>query len=463
MPASIQDFAEQRRALAHDAHRPSYHFVAPAHWMNDPNGVIQWGGRFHLFYQHNPLSAEFGLMHWGHAISQDLIHWSDLPTALTPTPDSPDERGCWSGCSVDNGGVPTLVYTGVRGARYEVQTQCLATSSDDLITWEKYTGNPVLSEIPAESKQNYDFRDPYVWREGESWYLVLASRIVGVGGAAFLYRSPDLIHWEYLHPLLVGSIEKTGSVWECPSFFPLGDKWVLVVAGKGAGIPVTVFYFVGEYVNQRFTPESEGVLDHGYFYAPYTMRDDQSRRLLWGWLREGRSEAAHSAAGWAGAHAIPRVLSLRDDHLHMEPVPELIGLRGTQADFADIRLEGEDVALDVEGLALDITAEFEPAGTVGIALACAPDGSEQTRITYDPAAQRLTVNRERSSLGSGNETFPTEASHALPGEPLRLRILLDGSLLEVIADGRTSLCSRIYPSAPTAGGYGCSGRGRSGR
>lgn len=455
-----QDFSEQRRALASDFQRPIYHFVPPSNWMNDPNGVIQWQGQYHLFYQYNPLKADFGAMYWGHAVSKDLIHWNDLPIALSPTPNSPDERGCWSGCAVNNGGVPSILYTGVRGVRYEYQTLCLATSNDQLLVWEKYLQNPVLSEIPAVSKQNYDFRDPYVWHEGDSWYLIVASRIVGVGGAVFLYRSYDLINWEYQHILLAGSAGKTGSVWECPSFFRLDDKWVLLVAGKGGGIPFTVFYFIGEYTDQKFTPESEGVLDYGYFYAPYTMHDDKNRRLLWGWLREGRNAESHIAAGWAGVHAVPRELSIRGGQIQMEPVRELTSIRGQKTDFANIQLSGEDVVLDATGLALDIVAEFMPSEVVGVALACSPDGTEQTRISYNPRTQRLTVNRERASLNPGSEIFPNEAPHELaPNEPLQLRILLDGSVLEVIANGRTSLCSRIYPSREDSQGLRLFGQG----
>lgn len=455
-----QVFGEQRHKLAHDFHRPIYHFTAPANWMNDPNGVIQWGGKYHLFYQHNPERAGFGTMYWGHAVSEDMIHWQDLPFALTPTPGGPDERGCWSGCTVDNAGVPTVIYTGVRGEHYEIQTQCIATSQDRLLTWNKYRGNPVLSQIPAQSNQNYDFRDPFVWREGDTWYLILASRIKDVGGAVFLYRSPDLIHWEFLHPLLTGSIDKNGSVWECPTFFSLGDKWVLIVAGKGGNIPFTVFYFIGDYADQQFVPEVEGILDHGYFYAPLTMQDSQGRRLLWGWLREGRSEESHLAAGWAGAHAIPRELSLWNGQLHMEPVPELNAIRGARIDLSHITLSGEETPLDVQGMVLDIEAEFEVSGMVGLAVACAPDGSEQTRISYDPSAKRLIVSREHSSLEAGNDTFPNVAPHELsPVESLRLHILLDGSTLEIIANGRTSLCSRIYPSRANSQGLRLFGQG----
>ncbi len=461
MTKSNQDFAEQRRNLAQDFHRPIYHFIAPSSWMNDPNGVIHWGGKYHLFYQYHPESARFGLAYWGHALSEDAIHWRDLPVALSPSPGGPDATGCWSGTVVDNDGVATAVYTGVGAEGYGQQSQCIATSQDGLLTWEKYSGNPILSEIPAISKQSYDLRDPMIWREGETWYMLLASRIKDRGGSVFLYRSPDLMRWEFMHPLLTGSYAKDGCVWECPSFFPLGDKWVLIVAGKGRRIPFTVFYFIGDYVDHQFTPESGGILDHAYFYAPFTMEDAQGRRLLWGWLREGRSEEAHVAAGWAGCHSVPRELSLRNGQLHMNPLPELKRLRGDRAAYSNIRLTGADHKLETQGANLDIEAELIAAGTVGLALACAPDGSEETRLSYDPDRKMLSVNRERSSQGRGQETFAQEASHELaPDENLQLRILLDGSVLEIIANGRTSICSRIYPSRKDSQGLYLFGKGQ---
>ncbi len=460
MAETSADFAEQRRKLAHDFNRPIYHFVSPANWMNDPNGVIQWENTYHLFYQYNPNGAFWGSMHWGHAFSEDLIHWVDLPIALTPTPNSPDETGCFSGCAVNNDGVPTIIYTGTRGEHNNQQTQCVATSRDQLRTLSKYAGNPVLSEIPAEAGNTHDFRDPFVWREGDAWYMLLASRIVGVGGTVFLYRSADLLHWEYLHPLLTGSIGKNGDVWECPNLFPLDDKWVLIVSGKGRGVPPTVFYFIGEYVDHQFMPEVEGVLDYGCFYAPLAMVDNQQRRLLFGWLVERRSVEAHKAAGWAGGHSIPRVLSLRDGRLNMEPVPELNNLHGELSDFTNIQLSGADRVLNVQGVALDIVAEFEASGVVGLALACAPDGSEQTRISYDPEAQHLIVTHIQSGSSDGVDLSPNIAAHVLfVGETLQLRILLDGSIVEIIANGRTSVCSRIYPTHATSRGIRVFGYG----
>src|SRR5256714_6511328 len=113
----------QRKALADDPHRPRYHFLPPASWMNDPNGLIQWKGQYHLFYQYNPYGPVHEQVHWGHAVSSDLLHWTDLPIALTPTPGRADAEGCWTGCAIDNNGTPTLLYSAVHP-----QVVCLASS-----------------------------------------------------------------------------------------------------------------------------------------------------------------------------------------------------------------------------------------------------------------------------------------------------------------------------------------------
>src|SRR5579871_1584310 len=198
--------------FANDPHRPRYHFMPPANWMNDPNGPIYVDGRYHLFYQHNPRAAAWGdydnsvpaappppdvvwgSMHWGHAVSTDLVNWRHLPIALTPTPDGPDKNGCFSGCAVIHEGVPTLLYTGV-----SPECQCLAVSHDGLLTWQKDARNPVIAGPPAGWTRT-DFRDPCVWQEGDEWLMLIGTGIKDVGGAALLYRSDDLIHWRYLHP-----------------------------------------------------------------------------------------------------------------------------------------------------------------------------------------------------------------------------------------------------------------------
>ncbi|HVO41774.1 MAG TPA: glycoside hydrolase family 32 protein [Aggregatilineales bacterium] len=437
-----------RRKFAADPHRPRYHFLPPANWMNDPNGVIQWNGQYHLFYQYNPHGPLWGDMHWGHAVSQDLIHWTDLSVALAPTPGGPDEAGCFSGCAVNNG-LPTLVYTGTRGTRQEIQTQCLATSQDNLLTWQKYAGNPVLSAVPAESGQAADFRDPFVWREDTSWYMAVGSRIKDVGGTVFLFRSPDLLDWEYLNPLLVGDINRNGVIWECPNLFKLGEHWVLIVSAHTGTKTGLVLYFVGSYDNYRFTPTYDGVLDYGNLYAPLTMVDSQNRRLLFGWLREARPIAEQQAAGWSGVQSVPRRLELdARGRLTMTPVAELEVIRGKHHHYDAVDLSG-DIRLDVEGLALEIVAEFEPKpdGRCGITLACSADGKERLDLVYEACNQCLVVTRVSPDQNASLTTDAQEAPHELaPGEPLQIRVLFDGSVVEIIGNDRTSLVSRVYPS-----------------
>jgi beta-fructofuranosidase len=441
----------ERDRLASDPHRPHYHFLPPANWMNDPNGLIQWRGQYHMFYQHNPAAARFGPIHWGHAVSDDLVRWRDLPIALSPTPGGPDADGCWSGCIVDDDGVPTMIYTGLRDS---IQRPCLATSADDLLTWTKYSGNPVIATPPPEMDQ-VDFRDHSVWKEDDTWYQVIGSSVPGVGGAALLYRSPNLRDWEYVHPLCAGDKHATGSMWECPDFFALGEKHVLVISP----IPLRkAIYLIGTYEQQRFTPERIGEVDvGGHFYAPQTFRDQQGRRIMFGWLREGRSQAAHEAAGWAGVMSLPRVLSLRSDGwVGFEPAPELASLRGAHRRWDAIPLASSEYSLpEVQGRRLEIIAELAPVDALvcGVDVLRAPDGLEYTRVSYDRSRGRLELDSRRSSSNAEDVHDVQGGELELPhGESLRLQIFVDRSVVEVFANGRLCLTGRVYPSRPASQG-----------
>jgi beta-fructofuranosidase len=443
-----QDNLTLRQQLNGDIHRPRYHFLPPGNWMNDPNGLIQWQGKYHLFYQYNPDGAYHANMHWGHAVSDDLIHWQDLPIALTPTPGGPDESGCFSGCAVNNNGVPTIFYTSTAGERSAIQTQSLATSDDELLTWSKHPANPIITEVPAESGQTRDFRDPYVWREGDTWYMVIGSQIKDVGGVVFLYRSSNLIDWEYLNPLFSSDDTQYGLIWECPNFFRLGDKWVLIISAHTGSMVDTVFYFVGDFEDHRFTPQYNGVLDYGNLYAPLTFTDSRQRRLMFGWLREARSEVDQRLAGWSGVQSIPRILTLDEQNrLLMNPVPELEAIRGQHHSVEPMPLTGT-TTLPVTGLALDIIAEFsvEANGYCGFSLACSADTTERVDIVYHAEHEQLSVHKINPETNGALTTHSREVPHQLaPGESLKLRILLDGSVIEIIANERTSLASRFYP------------------
>lgn len=427
-------------------HRPQYHFLPLANWMNDPNGLIQWKGVYHLFYQYNPTGTGFGSMHWGHASSRDLVHWRHLPIALAPTSEGPDKDGAWSGCAISNEGVPTIVYTGVRP-----QVQCLATSDDELIVWEKDPDNPVIAGPPAGLDAT-GFRDPCVWKEGGHWYMVLGSGARGVGGMILLYRSDDLHHWDYLGPLLEGRIDETGHNWECPNYLTLDSRRLLIFSPEPFR---QAHYYVGDQQALRFLPRIHGLLDHGgLYYAPQAFIDEAGRRICFGWLLEGRTPEAFAAAGWAGVQSLPRMLSLdANGGLVQRPIPELETLRTAHEEVAAGLWTGRrELDIAGTGLEIDLALEFKGAEEAGLELLATPDGTERTTILYDCGRGVLAMDTRRASLGDGFEGRLSEAPLALAKGTFRLRVFIDRSVIEVFANDRICMTGRAYPTRDDAMG-----------
>jgi len=453
--------------LATDPLRPQFHFLPPANWMNDPNGPIYWKGYYHLFYQHNPNGAYWGDMHWGHARSKDIVHWEHLPVALAPTPGGPDKDGCFSGSAFINDGTPILVYTGV-----SPEVQCLATSDDQMITWKKLGGNPVISS-PPEGLQVTGFRDPTIWRELDLWLMTVGSGFKGQGGAVLLYGSKDLTHWDYLHTLFAAPpFERNGAahsdrydpvaagdMWECPDFFPLGQKHMLLVSTQGR-----VYYVTGHYSDRRFQRESSGLVDgSGLYYAAKSFVDSRGRRILWGWIGEGRNDTAQRRAGWAGVMSLPRVLSIdAKGTLRMEPLPELAILRGSHHRITTSELSSFVPVTEVTGDSLEIRLEMDAgdAKEVGISFRRSPDSAEETTMAYDAVSRNVVLDTGRSSLSpDANRGVHKGPLKLRSGELLRFTVFVDGSAVEVFANGRACLTGRIYPTREDSLGVGIFAKG----
>jgi beta-fructofuranosidase len=450
-PKSAAELASVRASLdAVDRHRPRYHLSPPANWLNDPNGIIRYGGRYHVFYQYNPVGPFHHAIHWGHAVSDDLVHWKDEPVALTPSPDGPDRDGCWSGCAVvDEDGTPTALYTGGRG---EWQLPCLARAGDaDLRTWTKDPNNPIVEEPPTDpailGTEHWaaEFRDHCVWRDGDAWYQLVGAGLESGGGAALLYEGEALDEWEYVGPVLTSTDADDGVVWECPELLDFGDRQLLHVSNYE-----DVVYFVGEYADGEFDPEREGLLDYGDYYAPQSTRDDDGRLLTWGWVQEARDPAAQWDAGWSGTMSLPRVLDVDDDgRLTQRPPAELRDLREERLRSGSVTVEpGEREPLGVDGdaLEIDLTVDLGDAGTFDLVVLGSPDGEEETAISVTDAGE-VVVDRSRSSLHPGadasTQTIPLDAEG-----PVDLRVFVDGSVIEVFANERRCLTTRAYPVRP---------------
>ncbi|WP_122089037.1 GH32 C-terminal domain-containing protein [Halalkalicoccus subterraneus] len=444
-PRSVRGLTAMRDRLSEDPLRPQYHITPPANWLNDPNGIIEHDGRYHVFYQYNPGGSMHGTIHWGHAVSDDLVHWADEPVALTPSPDGPDRDGCWSGCAVENDGRATVFYTGGRGMQ---QLPCRADAVDsDLREWEKDPRNPVIEEVPenvvGSEHWEAEFRDHCIWFADGLWHHLIGSGLRDVGGAVFYYTSTDLREWEYVGPLLVGDGE-TGGMWECPELLELGERDLLHVSNYE-----DVLYFLGEFTESEFRAEERGLLDHGDLYAPQSLFGDD-RYVLWGWIPELRDERAQWDAGWSGTLSLPRELTVENGRLHQRPAPELEALRRSHARHIDLAVENGSRTLDVRGRAIEIAATVHAdASEAGIGVFESPDGVERTRIGIEN--DRVIVHRESSSLAADSVDH-RELPLTDIERPLDLRVFLDGSVLEVFVNERRCLSTRVYPTRPDSDG-----------
>ena len=432
-----------------DPQHPQYHFAPPANWMNDPNGLVYWKGNVHLFYQYNPFESVWGNIHWGHAVSKDMLHWKHLPIALWPDVKGSDFGGCYSGCMVNNNGTPTLLYTGVFP-----ETQCLATSpADDLLYWQKHP-QPVIAAPPSEL-QLEGFRDPCVWQEaGGEWRMVLGTGITDIGGAVLLYRSKDLIDWQYMGILFNGNAQLhdplwTGTMWECPSFFLLDDKWVLILSVCAAQGALYTIYYTGQYELDRFIPDGPPrLLDSGSgacLYAPQTFVDRKGRRVMISWMRESRRVPEQVYAGWSGAMSLPRLLFLsKGGELCSTPTVETETLR----DQHESLTRHNQLSEVVRGACIEMIIRIPPDTEKwsGVHLTTGgKDESEGVLIGYDCVNTAVVVDCRHE--GGVISAMPIKISGF---HDQLLHVFIDGSIIEVFVEDQLPISARFYASKPQA-------------
>jgi len=461
-------FVNTRPSYAGDPHRPRYHFLPPSGWMNDPNGVIEVDGRYHLFYQHNPYAAVWNKIHWGHAVSDDLVHWQDQPLALTPGMTGLDEGGIWSGCAVRRDDEVMLVYTGCTGEFTADRIAnglrnmpiCGALGAPGLQTWRKLLENPLVA-APPDDGDIVGQRDPVVWREGDGWCMTIGAGLRDRGGAVLLYDSWDLRQWHYqglLHH------DDLGLLWECPQLLVFDDDRAALIVNVWHP-PQTSYsaYYSGTYRHGKFAAHFLELLalNNAALYAPLSTVDAHGRWIMWGWIREERSSSACVAAGWSGVMSLPRIVTMdAAGHLRQQPVPELQALRQSSAPLVVETQPQRAAAAErrttlgrYQSHMLEIVAEFTcegSAGRVALTLLMLPDGLEQISFVYDWERGELRIVRRRSVLNASEDVDLSDVYGDLKladGEALKLHIFVDHSVIEVFANsGCACATTRIYPT-----------------
>ncbi|MFZ5830699.1 MAG: glycoside hydrolase family 32 protein [Planctomycetota bacterium] len=475
----LKRFAESRKRNLEDRFHPRYHYVAPENRMNDPNGLCYWQGRWHLFYQGYP--PEDPRQHWGHVVSNDLIHWRDLPYAIYPDP----ERCCYSGATLVEADRVIAMYHGTNAGNL------VAVSSDPLLlNWEKVTGKPVIPMmLPDGSKPPYRVFDPCIWKKGDMYYALSGGQLPSAPGgkqsrANFLFRSADLAHWEYLHPFVEhDKYSLDGDDGACPYFWPIGDKHILLHFSHVSGGK----YLLGDYDQQRdkFVVTDGGNFNHGPVgpggvHAPSATPDGNG-----GVIAIFNMNPACRTEGWNQIMTLPMRLTLAPpaelDRLRIEPAGDIESLRGEHQRIEAMKLPAnQEVVLEsIRGNTLEIAAEIvsEQCDMIELKVLRSPDDEEFTRIAVHPyrgyrrrerpeggnrTDSMITLDNTRSSILAEADTRPPEEARFMldPDEPVKLRVFIDHSAVEVFVNGKQYLALRVYPGREDSLGVSLRARGR---
>ncbi|MGS2761892.1 glycoside hydrolase family 32 protein [Sinomicrobium sp. M5D2P9] len=467
-----------------EIYRPDFHFTPKEKWMNDPNGMFYHNGYYHLFFQHYPDSTVWGPMHWGHAVSTDLLNWKELPIALYP-----DESGyIFSGSAVvdhentsgfgENSAPPVIAMYTIHNPekrdndQIDVESQGIAYSTDEGMTWTKYQGNPVI-----ENPGIRDFRDPKIVRDTirNQWVMVLAAQ-----DRAKFYRSENLKDWEFLSDFGVET-GAHGGVWECPDFFPMiaedtGEtKWVLLQSlnpgGPNGGSATQ--YFIGDFDGTAF------VLDPGFetelnkrkaFWIDYGkdnyagvtwsgIPDSDGRKLFIGWMSNWEYAQQVPTTAWRSAMTVPRELLLAKNgtsyQLSSKPVKELKDFRSKAFRKQDIPLDAPFVYNKKDGPGLsstEIHLSLEKLGKQTFTFQLYNTVGDTLSFGLDNAKKEFFIDRKQAGQTDFSEKFAGKTAVAprfSGSDTLDVHIVLDKTSIEIFYDNGSVVMTEIFfPKAP---------------
>ena len=495
----INNTRELRALMQSDPYRPIYHFVAPEgiSFPFDPNGAIYWKGKYHLGYLYKkprskPVTYPMGNevtdhYPWGHAVSTDLLHWTNYPDMLEAKEGDLELHIASGGAFVSKDGVPHLIYHG-GGSDYNL----LASSTDDdLRHWTKLQEKGALKSPDGADPFSHDTKFT-VW-DPDAWYEEKADAYYQISGGMTpaLFKSRDLSEWEYLGDVIADE-DRKHEVFEdisCPDFFYLGDgKYMLLFISH----PLGAQYYIGDFYDDKFRPEQHGRMSWpgGNFFAAEQLQDDNGRNIFWGWIMKPdelkvflEGKPVESPFGWSGIMSVPRVASLNEKgNLQITPAEELQSIRTNGVQEGKIVLPpNHEKTLQTSGRSIELKLEIKGGDTsaYGLKVFASPDGSEETVIRYEPETEELVINFSRSAASGPGEiayfdgeeydkSVPfwdqfaklykkTVSEQRAPlkldkGETLKLNIFLDRSVIEVFANDRQVISQIVYPELETSTG-----------
>lgn len=423
--------------------RDILHLKSPGNWINDPNGFIYYQRKYHLFYQYNPYAPVWGTMHWGHAVSEDLVRWEHLGIALFPSIDE-DKDGCFSGSALEQSGKLNLYYTGIRyspnaqskgteGDKYFISSQ-LMIHSEDGIQFDNTSGKRVIVPVVEDEElgDKKETRDPNVWEENGQFYMVLGSTYQGETGRLLFYTSMDAVKWTYINQFRG---KRLGSMLECPNIFRIGDGWVFMCSPMGMKDDAVGYTQHAICMNAWFDPgtchltlsENWQYVDYGMdLYAPQTNVDKDGNRVMIAWMRMPKAVEKSGECPWNGMMCIPRVIEVSDGHIYFRVHPE-VGRNFSQ----EVEMTKRNVPIS-EGIPYRIKTSLEDGGSMNIG-------------GYKIKREGNVLRTDRSMVFSdivGHQMI--SSTPKLSGE-CRLDIFVEPNLIEVfINEGEYVISSVVY-------------------
>ena len=487
------------------SYRPQYHASVPSGWSNDPNGTIWYGGKAHLFFQHYPFKPQWGTMHWGHLVSQDLIRWEPLPVALRPDQAYEVICGCCSGSAIEKDGRLWLLYT---AAQPTLQRQCLAVSEDGGVSFRKDPDNPILTaDMLSGEVSPLDFRDPRLFEKDGRYYFIAGIRLLngaedkakaaamtgnpslpeefrspsagalsgaesenpGLGNLC-LCRSGDLKHWEYLGHLLEPQPEFSPEyyalhgVYECPDYFELDGREVLLSSPQNLPQMGTRYqnihsglYMLGklDFETGRFRVDTIGEVDAGFdFYAAQTLKLPDGRIVMIAWKEMWDRSYPTQAEGWAGTYTLPRELRIADGRLIQRPVRELENYRSAPVSRDYLSVDGDETVDGISGTVLELRCRLRPGTATRAGLRLFRGTEHETLLYVDRAAGQLVLDRSRSGilLKGPEKDVQLRRCPLDRTDEIELELFLDVSSLELFVNGgRSVMTANVYPDPEDLG------------